>query len=125
MGYGSRVRLELVLGPDGLPRSVEARSRSSRDAGVAVDRAPSPNPPPAQPTGSILLDATVQAWFRRAQAQFREGLVHDVPTRWNLRFNYEFVKMAIEQAGKDQEKEPIKIMRPQDPLRQPARKIEG
>ena len=64
-------------------------------------------------------------WFRRAQAQFREGLVHDVPTRWNLRFNYEFVKMAIEQAGKDQNKEPIKIMRPQDPLRQPARKIEG
>ena len=64
------------------------------------------------------------AWFNRAQDQYRAGLGKDSEQRWNLRFNYELLRTAVEQAEADEEDKPIKLLRPED-LRQADAKIAG
>ena len=64
------------------------------------------------------------AWFNRAQDQYRAGLEKDSEQRWNLRFNYELLRTAVEQAEADEEDKPIKLLRPED-LRQADAKIAG
>ena len=65
------------------------------------------------------------AWFHRAQDQFRKGLEKDGGQRWNLRYNYELVRTALEQAEQEEEDEPVKILRPRDQIEQPDAKVAG
>ena len=43
------------------------------------------------------------AWFNRSQDQFRKALEQDTEARWNIRFNYELIRTALEQAEQDQD----------------------
>ncbi len=65
------------------------------------------------------------AWFHRAQDQYRKGLEKDAGQRWNLRYNYELVRTALEQAEQEEEDEPVKILRPRDQIEQADAKVAG
>jgi len=65
------------------------------------------------------------AWFHRAQDEFRKGLEKDAGERWNLRYNYELVRTALEQAEQEEEDEPVKILRPRDQIEQADAKVAG
>ncbi len=64
------------------------------------------------------------AWFHRAQEQYRAGLEKDTEQRWSIRFNYELLRTAIEQAEQDEEEQPIKLLRPED-IQQGDTKVAG
>jgi len=65
------------------------------------------------------------AWFHRSQDQYRKSLEKDSEQRWNVRFNYELVRTALEQAEQDQDDKPVKILRPRDQIEQADTKIAG
>ena len=65
------------------------------------------------------------AWFHRSQDQYRKSLEKDNEQRWNIRFNYELVRTALEQAEQDQEDKPVKVLRPKDQIEQPNAKVAG
>ena len=65
------------------------------------------------------------AWFHRAQDEYRKGLEKDAGERWNLRYNYELVRTALEQAEQEEEDEPVKILRPRDQIEQADAKVAG
>ena len=65
------------------------------------------------------------AWFNRAQDQFRKALEQDSQERWNIRFNYELIRTALEQAEQDQDDKPVKVLRPKDQIQQSDTKIAG
>jgi tetratricopeptide (TPR) repeat protein len=65
------------------------------------------------------------AWFNRSQDQFRKSLEQDTQQRWNIRFNYELLRTALEQAEQDQDDKPVKILRPKDQIQQADTKIAG
>ncbi|MEE8349895.1 MAG: hypothetical protein V3R94_10010 [Acidobacteriota bacterium] len=65
------------------------------------------------------------AWFNRSQDQFRKALEQDSQQRWNMRFNYELVRTALEQAEQDQDDKPVKVLRPKDQIQQADTKIAG
>ena len=65
------------------------------------------------------------AWFHRSQDQYRKSLEKDSGHRWNVRFNYELVRTALEQAEQDQDDKPVKILRPRDQIEQADTKIAG
>ena len=65
------------------------------------------------------------AWFHRAQDEYRKGLEKDAGERWNLRYNYELVRTALEQAEQEEEDEPVKILRPRDQIQQADAKVAG
>ncbi len=65
------------------------------------------------------------AWFHRAQDEYRKGLEKDAGQRWNLRYNYELVRTALEQAEQEEEDEPVKILRPRDQIEQADAKVAG
>ena len=65
------------------------------------------------------------AWFHRAQDEYRKGLEKDAGQRWNLRYNYELVRTALEQAEQEEEDEPVKILRPRDQIQQADAKVAG
>jgi tetratricopeptide (TPR) repeat protein len=65
------------------------------------------------------------AWFHRSQDQFRRSLEKDSEERWNIRFNYELVRTALEQAEQDQDDKPVKVLRPRDQIEQADPKIAG
>lgn len=65
------------------------------------------------------------AWFNRSQDQFRKSLEQDTHQRWNIRFNYELLRTALEQAEQDQDDKPVKILRPKDQIQQADTKIAG
>ncbi len=65
------------------------------------------------------------AWFHRSQDQFRKSLEKDSDQRWNIRFNYELVRTALEQAEQDQDEKPVKVLRPRDQIEQADTKIAG
>jgi len=65
------------------------------------------------------------AWFNRSQDQFRKALEQDTQQRWNIRFNYELIKTALEQAEQDQDDKPVKVLRPKDQIQQADTKIAG
>lgn len=64
-------------------------------------------------------------WFHRSQDQYRKGLEQDTEQRWNIRFNYELIRTALEQAEQDQDDKPVKVLRPKDQIRQADTKIAG
>lgn len=65
------------------------------------------------------------AWFHRSQDLYRKSLEQDNEQRWNIRFNYELVRTALEQAEQDQDEKPVKILRPRDQIEQADTKIAG
>ena len=65
------------------------------------------------------------AWFHRSQDQYRKSLEKDSEQRWNIRFNYELVRTALEQAEQDQDDKPVKVLRPRDQIEQADTKIAG
>ena len=65
------------------------------------------------------------AWFNRSQDQYRKALEQDVQQRWNIRFNYELIRTALEQAEQDQDDKPVKVLRPKDQIQQGDTKIAG
>ncbi len=65
------------------------------------------------------------AWFNRSQDQFRKALEQDSQERWNIRFNYELIRTALEQAEQDQDDKPVKVLRPKDQIQQSDTKIAG
>ena len=65
------------------------------------------------------------AWFNRSQDQFRKALEQDTQERWNIRFNYELITTALEQAEQDQDDKPVKVLRPKDQIQQADTKIAG
>ena len=65
------------------------------------------------------------AWFNRSQDQFRKALEQDTEARWNIRFNYELIRTALEQAEQDQDDKPVKVLRPKDQIQQADTKIAG
>ena len=65
------------------------------------------------------------AWFHRSQDQYRKSLEKDSEQRWNVRFNYELVRTALEQAEQDQDDKPVKILRPRDQIEQADTKVAG
>ena len=65
------------------------------------------------------------AWFNRSQDQFRKALEQDSQQRWNIRFNYELIRTALEQAEQDQDDKPVKVLRPKDQIQQSDTKIAG
>ena len=65
------------------------------------------------------------AWFHRSQDQYRKSLEKDSEQRWNVRFNYELVRTALEHAEQDQDDKPVKILRPRDQIEQADTKIAG
>ena len=65
------------------------------------------------------------AWFHRAQDQYRKGLEKDDQQRWNIRYNYELVRTALEQAEQEEEDEPVKVLRPREQIEQADAKVAG
>ncbi len=65
------------------------------------------------------------AWFHRSQDQYRKSLEKDSEQRWNIRFNYELVRTALEQAEQDQEDKPVKVLRPKEQIEQSNAKVAG
>ncbi len=65
------------------------------------------------------------AWFHRSQDLYRKSLEKDSEQRWNIRFNYELVRTALEQAEQDQDDKPVKVLRPRDQIEQADTKIAG
>jgi len=65
------------------------------------------------------------AWFHRSQDLYRKSLEQDSEQRWNIRFNYELVRTALEQAEQDQDDKPVKVLRPRDQIEQADTKIAG
>ena len=65
------------------------------------------------------------AWFHRSQDLYRKSLEQDNEQRWNIRFNYELVRTALEKADQDQDEKPVKILRPRDQIEQADTKIAG
>ena len=65
------------------------------------------------------------AWFHRSQDLYRKSLEQDGEQRWNIRFNYELVRTALEQAEQDQDDKPVKVLRPRDQIEQADTKIAG
>ncbi len=65
------------------------------------------------------------AWFHRSQDLYRKSLEQDNEQRWNIRFNYELVRTALEEAEQDQDDKPVKVLRPRDQIEQPDTKIAG
>lgn len=65
------------------------------------------------------------AWFHRSQDQYRKSLEKDNQERWNIRFNYELVRTALEQAEQDQDDKPVKVLRPRDQIEQADTKVAG
>ncbi len=65
------------------------------------------------------------AWFHRSQDQYRKSLEKDSEQRWNVRFNYELVRTALEQAEQDQDDKPVKFLRPRDQIEQADTKVAG
>ena len=65
------------------------------------------------------------AWFNRSQDQFHKALEQDSQQRWNIRFNYELIRTALEQAEQDQDDKPVKVLRPKDQIQQSDTKIAG
>jgi hypothetical protein len=65
------------------------------------------------------------AWFHRAQDQYRKGLEKDDQERWNIRYNYELVRTALEQAEQEEEDEPVKVLRPREQIEQADAKVAG
>ena len=65
------------------------------------------------------------AWFHRSQDLYRKYLEQDNEQRWNIRFNYELVRTALEQAKQDQDDKPVKVLRPRDQIEQADTKIAG
>jgi len=65
------------------------------------------------------------AWFNRSQDQYRRSLEKDSEQRWNIRFNYELVRTALEQAEQDQDDKPVKVLRPRDQIEQADTKVAG
>jgi len=65
------------------------------------------------------------AWFNRSQDQYRRSLEKDSGQRWNIRFNYELVRTALEQAEQDQDDKPVKVLRPRDQIEQADTKVAG
>ncbi len=65
------------------------------------------------------------AWFHRAQDQYRHGLEKDDQERWNIRYNYELVRTALEQAEQEEEDEPVKVLRPREHIEQADAKVAG
>ncbi|MBI4447291.1 MAG: hypothetical protein HY645_15470 [Acidobacteria bacterium] len=65
-------------------------------------------------------------WYHQALEQFRKGVEEDTQARWNLKYNYELVRTMIEQATKQQEKKPAKVLRrKEEQIEAPNKKIEG
>ena len=65
------------------------------------------------------------AWFHRAQDQYRHGLEKDDQERWNIRYNYELVRTALEQTEQEEEDEPVKVLRPREHIEQADAKVAG
>jgi len=65
------------------------------------------------------------AWFHRSQDLYRKSLEKDSEQRWNIRFNYELVRTALEQAEQDQDDKPVKVLRPKDQIEQADTKVAG
>ena len=65
------------------------------------------------------------AWFHRSQDLYRKSLEQDDEQRWNIRFNYELVRTALEEAEQDQDDKPVKVLRPRDQIEQADTKIAG
>jgi len=65
------------------------------------------------------------AWFNRAQDQYRKALEKDSDQRWNIRFNYELIRTALEEASESEDDQPVKILRPKDQIQQADTRIIG
>jgi tetratricopeptide (TPR) repeat protein len=65
------------------------------------------------------------AWFNRAQDQYRKALEKDAEARWGIRFNYELIRTALEQAQQEEDAEPVKILRPKEQIQQGDDRIIG
>ena len=64
-------------------------------------------------------------YFHRAQDQYRKALEKDSGQRWNIKFNYELIRTALEQAEQEEEEQEFKVLRPKDQIRQADTKVAG
>ncbi len=64
-------------------------------------------------------------FYHRAQDQYRKALEKDDGQRWNIKFNYELIRTALEQAEQTEEEQEFKVLRPKDQIRQADTKVAG